>query len=80
MMLAAIDTDGLLELLLVAPAAAVVVAITFALALRGWDLASQASRDGRTGRALAYGALGVLATLAFAATVAFGIGIIVSKD
>jgi hypothetical protein len=79
-MLAAIDTEGLLELIWVAPLSAVVVAVTFALALRGWDLASQASRDGRTGVALAYGILGLAATLAFLATVAFGIGIIVSKD
>lgn len=79
-MLAAIDTEGLLELIWVAPLAAVVVALTYALALRGWALAAEAARERQGARAFGYGMLAVVATLTFAAAVVFGIAIIVAKD
>jgi hypothetical protein len=78
--LAAVDTEGLLELVLAAPVAVVVVAITFALALRGTAKASEAGRAGENGTALLWAALGLIAGLAFIGFVVFGIAIIVSKD
>ena len=78
--LAAIDTEGLLELVLVAPIAVLVVAVTYALGLRGAAKASEAGRAGASGLAFAWGTLAVVAGIVFLAAVAFGIGVIVTKD
>ncbi|HEX8120363.1 MAG TPA: hypothetical protein VF549_03765 [Solirubrobacteraceae bacterium] len=80
MRLAAVDTDALLELAWVAPLAAVVVSLTFSLLVHGAARASDARRGGRAGAATAYVALAVVAGLAFAATVVFGVIVITSKD
>jgi hypothetical protein len=79
-LVAAIDTDALLELAWVAPVAAIVVSMTYSLLILGVARASDSRRAGRAGAATAYGALAILAALAFAATVVFGVVVITSKD
>jgi hypothetical protein len=80
MRLAAIDTDALLELAWVAPLAALAVSLTFSLLIHGAARASDSRRAGRAGAATAYGVLAIVAGLAFAATVVFGVIVITSKD
>ena len=80
MKLAAVDTEGLLELVWVAPLAVLCVATTFSLVIHGVARASDSRRAGRSGAATAYGALAIVAAVAFAATVVFGVLIITSKD
>jgi hypothetical protein len=80
MRLAAIDTEALLELVWVAPAASITVALTFSVCIHGVARAADSRRAGRAGAATAYGALAIVAALAFAATVVFGVVIITSKD
>jgi hypothetical protein len=79
MPLAAIDWDKLLELVWAAALAGIAVAIVFATLIHGVTRASDARRDGHGAAAVAYTALAALATLGFAAGVAFGIWVIVSK-
>ena len=79
-MLAAVDTKALLQLVWVAPLAALTVALTFSLVIHGAARSSDARRAGRSAAATAYGALAVLAALAFAAAVLFGVLVITSKD
>jgi hypothetical protein len=77
--LAVIEWDKIGELLYVAPLAGLAVAITYALMIVGWARASEARRDGAGGVALAYSALGTVATLAFLAVVVYGVTIIIKK-
>jgi hypothetical protein len=78
-MTAAIEWDKLGELVIVAPVAGLVVAVTFALVILGFARAEEARRDEAGGAAVVYGALALLAFGAFLATVVFGIAVIVSK-
>ena len=80
MMLGAVKWGELVELVWVAPLAVIVVSLTYALFIHGAARASDSRRAGRSGAATAYGALAVVAGLAFAATVVFGVLIITSKD
>ncbi|HEX2087572.1 MAG TPA: hypothetical protein VHF89_17945 [Solirubrobacteraceae bacterium] len=80
MRLAEIDTDALLQLVWAAPLAALTVALTFSLVIHGAARASDSRRAGRSTAATLYGALAVLAAVAFAASVVFGVLIITSKD
>jgi hypothetical protein len=77
--LAAIDWDKLLELVWAAALAGIAVAIVFAMLIHGATRASDARREGHAAAAAAYTALATLAALGFAAGVAFGIWVIVSK-
>jgi Na+/H+-dicarboxylate symporter len=79
MPLGAIDWGKLLELVWAAAAAGIAVAIVFATLIVGATRASDERRAGHAGAAAAYTALAALATLGFAAGVAFGIWVIVSK-
>ncbi|HET6506146.1 MAG TPA: hypothetical protein VFG42_05115 [Baekduia sp.] len=78
-MLATIEWDKIGELLYVAPLAGLAVAISYSLMLVGWARAGEARREGAGGTALAYSALGTVATIAFLAVVVFGVTIIVKK-
>lgn len=78
-MLASIDSGALLELAWAAPLAAITVSLTFSLCIHGAARASDSRRDGRAGAATIYGALAVLAGVAFAATVVFGVLVITDK-
>jgi hypothetical protein len=80
-MLATIEWNKIGELLWVAPLAGLAVSITYSLMIVGWARASEARRGkgGGGATALAYSALGVVATLAFLAVVVFGVTVIVNK-
>ena len=80
MRLAAVDTGALLELVWVAPLAALTVATTFSIVIHGVARASDSRRAGKSGAATLYGALAIVAAVAFAAAVLFGVLIITSKD
>jgi hypothetical protein len=76
---AAIDWRQLLELVWASAAAAAAVAIVFAALIFGATRASDYRRAGESIPATAYLTLAVLAALAFAGGVVFGISVIVSK-
>ena len=76
---AAIDWGQLFELVWAAAAAGVAVAITFATVIVGATRAADCRRSERSAAAMAYGALAVLAAVAFSGGVVFGISIIVAK-
>jgi hypothetical protein len=80
-MIAAIEWGKIGELLWVAPVAGLAVSITYSFMIVGWARASEARRGegGGGGTALAYGALGVLSTLAFLSILVFGVLVIVKK-
>jgi hypothetical protein len=78
--LAEIDTEALLELVWVAPLAALVVMTSFSVVIHGVARSNDSRRAGRTGAATAYGVLAVVAAIAFGAAVIFGVAIITSKD
>ena len=77
--LAAIDVGQLAEVLWVSLAAGIGVTVLFALVVRGSARSTDARRSGRDAVATAYGALAVLAFLAFAAIVVIGVKIMLAK-
>jgi uncharacterized membrane protein YhaH (DUF805 family) len=78
-MLAKIEWDQIAELLYVAPVAGLTVAITFSVLILGVARAGDAQRTGASRTAAAYSLLAVVAMLAFAATVVFGVQVIITK-
>jgi hypothetical protein len=78
-MLATIDWSAIGELLYVAPLAGLAVAISYAMMIVGWARATEARRAGAGGTAVAYSALGVVATIAFLSVVVFGVTVIINK-
>ena len=79
MTLASIDTDALIELIWVAPLAALTVSITFALCIYGGAKAGDSRRAGHAAAATLYGGLSVLAGLAALAVCVFGVSIIIAS-
>jgi Na+/H+-dicarboxylate symporter len=79
MTVAAIDWGQILELVWASALAGIAVAIVFATLILGVTRASDLRRAGRDGAAAAYVGLAVVAALAFAGGVVFGISVIVSK-
>jgi hypothetical protein len=79
MTIAAIDWGRLFELVWAAALASVAVSVTFAAVIVGATRASDSRREHRAIKATGYVALAVVAALLFAASVAYGIEIIVSK-
>ncbi len=79
MLLGVIEWDKIGELLYVAPIAGLAVSLAYALMIVGWSRAGDARRDGAGGVALAYSALGTVATIAFVGVVAFGVTVIINK-
>jgi hypothetical protein len=77
--IAAIDTDALLELTWAAPAAVLAVTISWGLVIRGLTRAFEAQRDGRSGAVALHALVAVVGLALFAAAVAFGLVIMVSK-
>lgn len=75
-MTAAVEISGLLELVWVAPLAAVAVTVSYSLCVLGATRSSDARREGAAGLGAAWLALAVIAGLAVLAEVVFGIGII----
>ena len=80
MRIAEVDTKALLELVWVAPLAALVVMTTFSVVIHGVARANDSRRAGRAAAATAYGVLAVVAAIVFAAAVLFGVVVITSKD
>ncbi|MEN3280267.1 MAG: hypothetical protein V7607_1407 [Solirubrobacteraceae bacterium] len=76
---AAIDWGKLLELVWASAVAGIAVAIVFAALILGATRASDHRRTGASTAATAYLTLAVLAALAFAGGVVFGISVIVAK-
>jgi hypothetical protein len=80
MMLASIKTEGLLELLWVAPAATIAVSFAYSLCIVGVARSNDARRSGDAATATAWGALAVVSVVAFAAIVVIGVLVITHKD
>ena len=77
-MIASVDVSGLVELAWVAPLAVLAVSISFSLCVYGVTRASDKRREHEGSAATAYGALALLAGLAFAAEVVLGVAVIVN--
>jgi hypothetical protein len=75
---AAIEVEGLFELVWIAPLAAVAVTASFATCVLGATRSTDARREGNTGRATAWMGLALLAAVLVLAGVAAGIGVIVA--
>jgi hypothetical protein len=78
--IAAINTDALLELVWAAPLAVFTVTMSWGLVVNGVTCASEARREGRVAVAGAYAVLAVVGVALFAAAVIFGLIIMLSKD
>jgi hypothetical protein len=78
--IAAIDTEALLDLLWAAPLAVLVVTVSWALLINGVTRAVEARRDGRVAVAGAYGVLAIVGGALFATAVVLGLLIMVAKD
>ena len=74
-----VDTQALLDTVVAAFVAGVAVTTSFSFAIRGVARFAEMSREGRTGPALAFGALAVVAGVAFAAAITVGIIVMTSK-
>jgi hypothetical protein len=79
-MIAAIDTEALLELMWAAPLAVLTVTVAYGLVINGVTRATDARRDGQALRAGAWATVAVAGAGLFLAAVAFGLIIMVSKD
>ena len=77
-MIATVDTEALIELLWVAPLAALTVAITFAICIYGGAKAGDSRRDGHAAAATVYAGLSVLAGLAALGVCVFGVSVIIA--
>jgi hypothetical protein len=78
-MIAAIDVGQLFELVWAAALASVAVAICFSLVIIGYARAEECRRNRRRGSATAYGALSLVAGVAFLGIVVFAISVITAK-
>ena len=78
-MIASIDVGALLELAWVAPLSAIVVSTAFSLIVLGSARAADCRRTGQNSAAVAYGALVLVAGLAFSGLVIAAISVIVAK-
>ena len=76
-MIAAIDTEALVQLIWVAPLAALIVAITFAICIYGGAKAGDSRREGNAAAATLFAGLSVVAGLAALAVCVFGVSIII---
>ena len=79
-MIAAIDTEALLELVWAAPLAVLTVTVSWGLVVIGVTRAVEAHRDGHVAVAGAYAAVAVAGAALFAASVVLGLLIMVRKD
>jgi hypothetical protein len=77
--IAALDTDALLELAWAAPLAVLAVTVSWGLVIRGTTLALEARRNGRSVPAALHALVAVAGASLFAAAVVFGLLIMISK-
>jgi hypothetical protein len=76
---AAVEAGDILEVIWVSLLAGIVVTVAYSLVILGGARSAEARRNGTSGAALAWGSLAVLAFVAFAGTVVFGVHIMLSK-
>ena len=79
-MIAAINTDALLELVWAAPLAVLAVTVSWGLVVIGVTRAAEARRDGHVAVAGAYAVVAGAGGALFTAAVVFGLLIMVRKD
>ena len=79
-MIAAIDTDALLELVWAAPLAVLVVTISWGLVIRGMTHAFEAQREGRTVAVGVHALVAVAGLALFTAALVAGLLIMLDKD
>jgi hypothetical protein len=79
-MFAAVEAGDILEVIWVSLVAGVFVSSAFSVVVLGSARSAEARRGGNGTSALVWGALAILAFAAFAAAVAFGVHIMLSKD
>jgi hypothetical protein len=72
-----VDGQALLDTAIASVVAAVVVTTAACVAIYGFAMAAEMRREDRGGAAVAAGALGIVATLAFGAAIAAGIIVMV---
>ncbi len=78
-MIAAVDTDALVELMWAAPLAVLTVTVSWGLVVIGVTRSAEARRDGRAGAAAAYGTVALAGAAIFMTAVVLGLIIMVSK-
>jgi hypothetical protein len=79
-MFGAVEAGDILEVIVVSLVAAVFVSVTFSLVVVGSARSADAGRNGDGSRALVWGGLALLAFVIFAAAVAYGVHIMLSKS
>ena len=79
-MFAAVEAGDILSVIWVSLVAGVVVSTAYSLVVLGTARSAEARRNGAGTAAIVWGGLAVLAFAAFAATVVFGVHIMLSKD
>jgi hypothetical protein len=78
-MLAAIDFQGLGQVIWVSAVVGVAVTVLYSLAIFGFGKAGEARRSGQGGAAVAFSALAVVALLVFAGSVVVGLIVMFKK-
>ena len=79
-MLGAVKAGDIFEVVWVSLVAGVFVSVTFSFVVLGMARSAEAARGGRGSTAVVYAGLAVVALAAFAATVVFGVQVMLSKD
>jgi hypothetical protein len=74
-----IDTEALLETVVASFVAGVGITLIFSVAIFGAARFSELAREGRNAAALAFGAVGLLSSLAFVAAIVVGIIVMTTK-
>jgi hypothetical protein len=77
--IAAIDTDALLELVWAAPLAVLTVTVAFGMVVHGTTRAIESSREGRSLEAGLHGLVALVGATLFLAAVVFGLIIVTRK-
>jgi hypothetical protein len=79
-MLAAVKAGDIFEVIWVSLAASAFVAVTFSFVVLGMARSTEARRTGRENAAVGYAGLAVLAFAVFAAVVAYGVHVMLTKS
>jgi hypothetical protein len=80
MPIAAVDVEGLLEVVWVSVLAGSGITVAFSLVVLGGARSAASRREGRGGAAVAFGAIAAIAFAIFVAAVVFGVNVMLSKD
>ena len=77
---AAVEAGDILEVIWVSLAAAVFVSVAYSVVVVGTARSAEARRNGNGTGAIVWGGVAIVSFLLFAAAVAFGVHIMLSKD